>query len=291
MVYRSIWESTYYELNTSNDYFNYSIQFNGDDIFRGKAYKQPGKSTIKININKICQNYLSNVLPQEMFLSTNYSYDNYEAVKVFDLVNSDNNSILEQYTFLYDWSFDFEFRGSTNQNGMSLSKPIDGVSYNNADGIKSTLMLSGGKWFVRTQRINYQGTGCSRFGMYYLNTYGGWDYFLFKGKARQTDSYNRYDISYEFDNKSLEFEKAIYNNQISTIFNLNSGRLSKEQSFNFAKNLMATNVCYLKDYDNNGAIYPALINNQSTQYKDYIPTDGVINYNIDVELSQQKQNI
>lgn len=236
----------------------------------------------------IWKNFLSNNLPDNMFLSLNASYDNYESVKVFDLFDG-NGSILEQYTVLYDWSYKFEFRGASNQNGLSLSHPVDRIQYNSNDGITTTLMNQGGKWFTRTQRTNYPTNGCGKVGLYYLNRYGGWDYYLFKGNVTKRDSYYRYDISNEFNNKKLDFEKSIYNNQISTEYNVNSGYLNDTQSDTFAFNLISTNRCYLVDYDDNAKVHPAIINDVTTDYKTRKNAQGMVNYNINIELSQQKE--
>lgn len=63
-IYSPIWKDIFYE--TTADTLSYYIKIEdeyadsgGDVIFRGKAIKMPNADTLRININKICQNHLA----------------------------------------------------------------------------------------------------------------------------------------------------------------------------------------------------------------------------------------
>ena len=51
-----IWKDTYYTTTAATA--NYSILLNGGIIFSGKAVRYPDAENLKININKVCRNYL-----------------------------------------------------------------------------------------------------------------------------------------------------------------------------------------------------------------------------------------
>ena len=102
MVYKSIYSDTYYTSSASTLY--YRIELDGAVIYSGKAVRMPNADEIKININKICQNYLSNDIEDILDYELDSSMDN-DAIKVFDLINNATNEILERYTFLFDWNY------------------------------------------------------------------------------------------------------------------------------------------------------------------------------------------
>ena len=61
MVYAPIWKDTYY--TTTANSLIYTINTDGVTIFSGKAYKMPGQSSLKININKVAQDLFEAYYP------------------------------------------------------------------------------------------------------------------------------------------------------------------------------------------------------------------------------------
>ena len=108
MVFRSIYSDTYY--TTTADTFYYRIELDGSVIYSGKAVKMPNADEIRININKICSNYLSNDLDEMInpMLFGSSALDRIEnplAIRTFDLINARTEQVVEQYTFLLDWNY------------------------------------------------------------------------------------------------------------------------------------------------------------------------------------------
>ena len=108
MVYKSCYSDTYY--TTTADTFSYRIELDGAVIYSGKAVKMPNADVIRINVNKICQNYLSNNLESMINpVLTGGSplpfIENAYALRVFDLIDNRTNQTVESYMFLYDYNY------------------------------------------------------------------------------------------------------------------------------------------------------------------------------------------
>lgn len=94
-----IWKDVYYTASTSP--FEYSIRYNGVDVYYGKAYAKPSESGVRVKVNTICSNYI------RMRLDDMRQYEDdvvgNEAFGAFDLCDSDGVALM-RYKFLMDWS-------------------------------------------------------------------------------------------------------------------------------------------------------------------------------------------
>lgn len=128
MIYRSIWQDTYY--STTKSPFNYTIRLDGGVIFAGRAYMYPDADETKVKINNICENYLSQseltnldfIDPSDVSAVT----ENPTLIRNFELWDEDTDTLLETYEFLDSWDYDFSFGIYPK---VSLSDPIDDVVY------------------------------------------------------------------------------------------------------------------------------------------------------------------
>lgn len=298
-----IWMDTSYSIAASASPFTYNINLktgrqiivNGNTqdevvtVFSGKAWIRPDDATLKININKIAQNYLYSDLPDLRNVSANTSYENKYEYRQFYLTNSANTT-LETYNFLMDWSYDTTALTST----MNMSRPI------NLHGATNMLFLStefnsSSQKVVTTLKISgsssYDRTHCGSHAIYYLNRYGGWDSFLIEGNVVKTDKYKRYQTSRTFDNKTIDFQKKTYDNEITESYKLSTGWLTDSQSQVLAEHLLSTNMAYLHNLVT-GEIIPINITDASTTYKTYKNNNRKrVNYTINVESSQTKSII
>lgn len=85
MTYNSIWRDTYYTAATPSLVF--MIIRGGTVIYSGKAVRMPGEEVLKININKVCRNYLSSDI-RVLLETTSSSTINSDAYQTFQLLDS-----------------------------------------------------------------------------------------------------------------------------------------------------------------------------------------------------------
>ena len=282
MVYSGIWKDTYY--TTSANTLTYTINLDGVAVFSGKAYKMPGQSDIKININKICQDYLYQDL--DSVLSGSTSQTNDKACRDFILKDAEGTE-LERYRFLYCWDYGYTWSRSTATN---LSVPITGEYAANMYKLKTT--VSTGNTTTPNTVTTHKNTGsypklsCGSFAIYYTNLMGGWDAFLFTEKCHRTDSIKQYTYNRAFDNNTREFETGRYISEITESYELQTGILTEEQAALFAKHLIGSNKCYLHNLDE-GWVKPCVITDKEAKFK-LDGDDSVITYSIKVSLSQSR---
>lgn len=284
---KSIYFDTFYTVSAGNSPFSYSIDLDGRTIFNGKAWNAPEENTIKIGINKIAQDYLSIDFPTLSSGTSITSHPN--AFRTFTLKN-ESGSTLETYNFLLDWSGKERNFGSS----IILSDPINGkgvsgMYYFNtvwSNGVSTTAS----KTASMAGYTEIENCG-SEWALYYLNRGGGFDSFLIEGLVRKKDSYDRLNITRNFNNNTLDFGKKTYNNQITTEYEVVTGWLSDEESNNLAFNLLSSNQVLIHNVIT-GEIEPVVITDASGDYKTY-KNNGrkMINYTINLSSSQTKQNI
>ena len=270
-VYSPIWKDLYYTSNA--DSLAYEITYQSNTIFSGKAYAMPG-SSIKININKVCADYLFQTID-----FTNSNGYNGNASGTFYLKS--NGSTLQTYVFLYCWDYDFDWTGGN----ATLSQPICDV-YGSGMLVPTTTVSSSS---VRTALNSATTvTGCVEYGLYYVNRRGGWDALAIQGNTKVSDKITQYTTDNSFDNTTRDFEANRYLAEIKTNYEFHTHYLSDEQSENLAKNLLSTNKLYIHNLKE-GTIEPALITDTSVNYQRY-KTNGrkMASYTINAVLSQSK---
>ena len=282
MVYAPIYKDTYYTASTET--LTYTISTDGVTIFSGKAYRMPNADNIKININKICQDYLRQNIDNILTGST--SQTNYDACKNFVLKNATGGTI-ETYRFLYDWDYTHTWNRSS---VTILSLPITG-EYDSAMYRLKTQVSTGSTGTMNSVTTSantgdYTKLACGDFALYYVNARGGWDSFLFTGRCRRIDNIQQYNFNRAFDNTTREFETGRYISEIEETYELNTGILSEEQAALFAQHLIGSNNCYLHSLKD-GWIKPAVITENQAEYKQDTGED-VITYTLKIRLSQSK---
>ena len=275
MITSPIWKDVSYTSSTTP--LKYTISVDDTEIFNGIAYARPNADYVIFNINKICQNWLSSVLPDIRTYTGTFTHE--DAFRTFTLKDYSGNT-LETYNFLYDWSYDDYFTGQT----CSLNKDING-RYAYGQVVFSTNFNGSA---VTTTVSHSTGTTCGEYAIYYLNRYGGWDSFLIEGNVVNTDTYDKYYTNKSFNNTQLDFERKVYNNQITTSYELYTSWLTDTQSDTLAFNLLPSNAAYLHDLKKN-EIKPIVITNADTEFKKFINRGN--RYKITVENSQSTQNI
>ena len=137
---------------------------------------------------------------------------------------------------------------------------------------------------VRYYTVNY----CGEFAVYYLNANGGWDAFLFEGKAKRTDEMTSFEYAKDYDNRTVEFGRMKYVNRIASKYELHTGWLNEEESERYAKHLATSTKVYLHNLAT-GELFPVTITDNSVERKTYSTENGnLITYVLNVKTSQDR---
>lgn len=282
MVIAPIYKDTYYTASTS--VLQYTILTGGKTIFSGRAYRMPSEDTLRININKVCKDYLTQDL--ETVLGGSSSQTNSKACLDFVLKNS-GGTTLETFRFLYCWDYDYTWTGQS----ATLSESING-HYASGQLRLSTTVSTGNTSNTNTvttvsnNSSLYTKVVCADYVLHFVGARGGWMSFAFEGRCTKSDGVKQYLYDKAFNNNTKEFEKTNYLNEITTTYKLNTGVLTEAQSLKFAKNVGSSTKAYLQILSE-GRIVPVLITDTNVQYK----TDNqneIITYEVNVKESQSK---
>lgn len=302
MIVRPIWMDTILEVE--ENVFEYSIEVDETQIFKGKSYKRPRDMVNKIKINKICENYLSNDIGNLIDVINDEpngsNYANNNGVKTFKVKDKDG-VVVEEYSFVYDWSYDEVWAkrietvfGGSNTTYLNLDRPINNRY---AAGMwkfssKISQYSNDFQMFIETQFSPVSPNiedGCKgNYALYYLNSYGGWNSFLFEGEVKKEDKIAQYTTDKTYNNTTADFEMNRYISEIQTSYECNTGWLTDEQAANFAKNLLGTNKCYLHNLAEN-KIIPVIIEDTAAPYQTYSSNGNMMaQYTIKIKTSQTR---
>ena len=204
------------------------------------------------------------------------------AYSIFAL-RDENGTLLEEYAFLNDWSYESGFNGSA----AVLSHPVNNQFATNM--LKLKTIFANGEVIVSNNNNSFTENVCgARYALYYLNAYGGWDSFLITGDVTKTDKLKQYNYNKSFNNNTIQFEKGRYIVETETYWKMYTGILSDEEAENLVSNLLNTTTLYIHDLEDN-KIIPAIISNTSNVYKTYKNNnEEPISYEIELTNSQTK---
>ena len=292
LITNPIYKNTYY--TTSSATVNYKIKLDGETIFTGKAVRFPDAEEVKINIDKVCSNYLESDIASLLtsMPTTNTSITNTNAQRTFAFYVSDAK--VNDYRFYNDWSYatDKAVTGSS----INISNPINGHYVPGMLKVRTTRTSNSSNSTVTTTGSASSASGlgytvqvkCTPYVLYYLNSYGGWDAFVIEGAGKKTDAYTTYQTDRAYDNRTLEFETDKYVNEIKTSYELNTHYLTDEEAKNLVKNLIGSIKVYLQNIDE-GWVKPVIIDDKNVTYQTY-QTNGrkLAQYKIRVTESQSK---
>lgn len=285
MKYYSAWEDVI--LQRTESVFDYRIYNRTNLIFQGRAYKRPNADTNDIKLNKIFENYLSNSI-NDLLNSGEPEDTGVNASKVFQIMKLDTDgteTLIDEYTILYDWSYDFRFRGQD----TDLSRPINGRYVAGMYKVGTTVNgQSGTVTNSLTEGAYNVLADCGEYALYYLNAYGGWDALLIDGTVLKKSTIKQYTTDRNYDNNKIEFEQTKYINEIQDAYEINTGFLTDEQAANLSNNLIPSREVYLHIISEN-KIIPVLITDSNVIYQTYQTNNlQMPQYKINVKESQIK---
>ena len=336
IMIQPIWKSCFIDLGTEDSVeyvVSYYSQYTLKDIYSGKAWKRPGDSSIKVCINEICEDWLTNTFPS---LSIGFNRNEMPVEFVIQTIDSSGERAdVAKVRFVNDWSYDPLY--DTEKRGFAA--PINGrldarqwllwtgldvsmvdvevtlsnggkfmvyvpveisadftADYNQDFAISvmsagsGTAVFSPSRWGdvakVVVNGVEYEVVQtCSKYVLYYLNAYGGWDSLLIEGAASEEDSLTRHTMS---KTGVYDREKTNYLNEIEKKMTLHTSWMSDEQSLKMHHLLNSTDV-YLHDLDKN-VILPVILDNSSTPYKTFKGEGGkLVNYTIEATIAQTRR--
>ena len=125
----------------------------------------------------------------------------------------------------------------------------------------------------KNERVSFNGksyytvTACDgEYGMYYLNSTGGMDAFLYQGKCKRTDNYAQYEYYRDYDTGTIDPGRNRYVTEITPSWELHTGWLTEDQAANMVLNLFPSTQVYIHDLAE-GRIMPVVITDTKAEYK------------------------
>ena len=295
MRVQPIWQDTFIEFDVDKSPVNYSISTNDEIIFTGKAYASPNvKNTeFKTKINLICENYLSNdfnIFDNPPIENKTYTIE--DATKKFIIRNEDTNEIIEELYFVYDWSFDKNQKYYDNVKTY-MTKPINNRGKAGMYYFQSYFNGTNVLQFVSRTPINdyKEINDCnSKYAIYYLNAYGGWDSFLIEGYVTEKTEYSRKSIIRDNNNNLVDFETKPYMTDIQKFYEIHTGWLNQNESNILVNNLFQSTRVYLHNLETD-LIEPLFLTDTNVTHKTY-KNSGIklLNYTINATVAQSQHN-
>lgn len=283
VVYAPIWRDTYFTYATTNIYVDYTITLDGVEIYSGRAYRMPSEASIRIRLNDIARDYLSQDFPI-MVVADNGNTDPVQNTKAFRkfLLKIGN---AEEYEYYFWWSWSYLDEDEINYNGRYLGQPVNGHR---------------AEWsaaLATYQEPGYEETGhsdieypivvpCGEYVLHYTNRFGGWNSFLFEGLCRRVDALTEYTSSNRADAASIGFAKQRYAVKIQRKWQCTTGFLTDAEAERFALDVIPTTLAYLSIGDG-GNSCPVLVTDTSAEVKTYEGNGRrLIQYTITLAASQ-----
>lgn len=292
LITSPIWKDLYY--TTTAPSANYTITLDGGTIFSGKAVRYPDAENLEININKVCRNYLESDIASLLSTlpTTTTTLAQNQSQRTFKLYVDGTN--VQDYRLYQDYSYtpDKPVTGTS----INISNPINGHYVPGMLKVQTTRTSNSTTSSVQTKGNAGSSSGlgyttqvkCVPYVIYYLNSFGGWDALVVEGAVRKIDSYTSFNTDMVYKNTTLEFENNKYVNEVKTTYEINTGLLDDEQSYNLAMNLLGSIKVYLQNIEE-GWVKPVVIEDKSVSYQQYA-TNGrkMATYKITVSESQSK---
>lgn len=295
-------------------------------LFAGRSYRRPTDGENSIYVNKICQSYMDAPLLSEENINSRLGYgifklksgDGTTTYRTYRFVNDWSYSddfrtgllsrpILNDNTkvFRNQWlpftvfgandtvniPYGIQYGGKKDEYGVTIPDWNSTVSITN--GVTTEMFPYPSR---KDGAVSYTINGitypivdeCVQYVLYYVNPWGGYDWFPIRGKVVERDLMTAYTYMQNYDNQTIEFGKKKYLADIRKQFTLHTQWMSEEESSRMWY-LLQSNTVYLHNLVED-KIYPAVITNTEQEHKKRLRGQR-ISYQIDVELSQTRQRI
>ena len=284
-------------------------------LFKGRAYAKPNETVVNVMINKICQNYLNTI--DTLF---NGAVGIGNPFRMFKLKN-DYGTLLHTYYFVGDWSYSPLTLGvKTNPitpyigDGQKLffstlaqeqqtvkwgmryyngTADYDNTEYLTNDYMTNIVTESRQKgvdtFYINDKEYNVLPKCQCKWVLYYLNPFGGYDWFALTGRVKRNDRLETYTITQNYNNTTSEFGKKRYLSTINVNYQINTQWLTQGQSDRMWE-LIESNQVWLHNLETN-EIMPVIITDTEVEHKQKTNLNRMISYQINVELSQGRERM
>lgn len=303
-----LYVETYYRLPG-----NAGMQTVDNLIFKGRAYAAPDELTVKVNINKICQNYMTD--HPDIFDGAVVYYHNFQKFKL----KNEYGTLLHTYYFVGDWSYEeLELGIKTNpitpflgagqrlffsalaqeQKGIKWGMYYtDGTpEYHNTEYVTNELQTNVvvasrnknvGTFYFGDKMYSVVPKCQCKYVIYYMNPYGGFDWFAVTGRVNRKDTLQTYSISQNYNNTTTGFGKKRYLSTINVNYEVNTQWLTEEQSDRMWE-LIESNCVWLHNLTTD-KIIPVVITDTEVEHKQKTNSKRMLSYTINMEHSQTRE--
>lgn len=236
-----------------DEYVKYTVTINGEAVYHGRAYRMPDMDKIRLNVNRIAENYLTS----DAKLGKDYTrlQENDDATAVVTVYTEDGQS--DTWGVIYDWSY-ADYDGNLQR---PVRKEIDSRMYSPASRLDEFLVVTDWESDTYTKKSL---CGC-RYGAYYLNSKGGWDAFAFQGKGGRKDSIERSTIEKAVYNTELRHRVNDYDISVDSVWSLYTGCLDDGECRRL-NDLVTSPKVYLHDLEDD-VIIPVNVKTASYEFK------------------------
>lgn len=315
-----IWKDVEYGWETEE--VDYTLWSDDKLLFKGRAYRRPNSFVNSILVNRICQNYIAtpDFTPEK-------NMGVYGGYKEFQLKDEDGTNTYSTYAFINDWSYSKDFatgvlshpilnkQYAVRGQYLPFSAFADktqmaveyGIHYNSQTTLPdwtNTKYVTNGvyhDWFIRAKinselvddvyigdkTIEFVDPCKARFVVYYVNPWGGYDWFPIEGNWGMEDNLRSYNYVKNYNNTTYEFGDCKYLAEIDRHYTLTTGWLKQEESNRMWYMLESTKV-YLHDIVED-KLMPVIVVDNTITHKRKNRNNKIIQYTFDVKLSQQME--
>lgn len=323
-TFAPIWQDTEYQFASDAIYGLYTesyyrlpgnagMQTVDNLIFKGRAYAAPDEWIVKVNINKICQNYMGEH-PDIFDGAVGYDHS-FQKFKLKD----EYGNLLHTYYFVGDWSYEdlklgiktdpiTPYMGTGQMLFFStLAQAQKGVkwgmryndgtpAYDNTEYVTnslSTVVVPESRrknvemFYFGDKSYSVLPKCKCKYVIYYMNPYGGFDWFAVTGRVNRKDELQTYSISQNYNNTTTRFGNKRYLSTILVNYEVNTQWLTEEQS-NRMWELIESNCVWIHNLETD-EIIPVVITNTEVEHQQKTISKRMLSYTINLQHSQTRE--
>lgn len=325
-VEHPIWQDVVETIVTEDGYIDYRIAEGDNIIFSGRTFAIDG--ICEIYLNEIIQNHLEEVIDfgdnelqdnkayrvfvLQLFDGNVGEYVDYKLLKFYNdwsYEESDVNSGIISESYILSTVLDRRqyfiqsYIDKSNGSGMSINlsgaRSTSTRPYNRNFRIENTIasivfkagildnlyVSIGGDDPIQEYTIE---DTCRPYCLYWLNKYGGFDYYLFNRATKQVDSIANYEIGRFVNNNYIDFETKQYLKEITESWQIKSDIVNDRQSEILAE-IAHSPMVYLHILEDDKLI-PVNVKDSQVEHKRFSNNGRkMVQYTFTIENSYKKK--